>query len=975
MNSIYNQHGKLIDNVSVSYENFVLLISPEDVTFDIVSGGKLINDTNDIVETFKGKVVTLFIDNNDTTTNNICYFNVINDTHVIEEYKIKFKDTNAIPDHYNTLIYNKNLPDNNTIQSCVVDKEKYMILGKLLLEYKTIAKYKGTITSIQKFFNFVGFEHVKLFPEYKNPNGSKTLIKNVDSKKTGYYHIIYDHDFINYDGWDRKNFPEIIRDDNVNDFIDNLYNIIQVARKHFMVPEQDISFFGINYTVKSPQFLSVAQNTLQYHIINPSHYVNHKNKFNLDVTIDNKLNKQFIVKDCISKDINVNNQEVKIKPLNPNDINKNIFYVYPETEDDDIVDNFDVYQAKFGSVINLEFLIPSKYLKYTIVNKSYPLIVLNSDKKFINGEYKNHFFINRPGKYEITVDIYDGGNNRERFIFPFVVSEVSNKINFELFTSGDIIGYGKNSVNDGIYTPNLQISFMDLPSEARNVDTMVAMIADNFGFDVEDVSFVKLIDNDVYLTVNKLNYYYQKHFNSNFVLTKIIETDGYLTLGDLEFPDSIEYLYLGLIDIKNGKSLKQLKSENCFFPRLSDVTLRNNEYIMVDVNTKTNIWRLSSNQPVIINQLFLDSELFKDYDFIDLKSVIAISGNGIDKCYNSTIDLSNCREIENYTKITFHDNVTNKKLIINESCKNKPAVKALMNDATVEVELIKNHIDTTTIEEYTFDDYTTEVETENNLDDTINTDVESPMDFKIKNKSQWPVKLDGEYNDLETYFDDITTASNLYRQSRNRYKENIFNPKYKLGDITNMPIRFINNWLHLQAFKIIDDTYDPIVDHSEYEHLKMLFIKKDIDGTAYVMVLNRNLGYVNETTILTCPKIELDTEKKIPVNYDFNVFDFDTTTEILHYQSLYPRLTDNRNNLKYNDIVYARPNLDDEINFNKVTWKIYDSITHQLIYETEEYSLKYHINKQIIADIEMKLVIDGVTNKSVRKKCFSSAKI
>lgn len=726
--NLYNSDGKLIDYLSTVRENFIMLISPVDVKFTVISGGYLIDNDNEIVTEFTGKIVTLHIDSD----NSICELDVNNLLSESDVYHIMYKDTNIIPQHYETLISNKNLPSNSEILSCIVDKDKYMILGKLLLEYKTIMQHKGTIGALENFMNFIGFKNITLFTEYKN--GTQTsLSKSLDSVKTGNYHVIYEHDY-ETDNFDNDNFPIVLRDDNIVDFIDTLWDAITVAKQYFLIPEQDISFFGINFSTNVGRNLSIASNVTAFYETNPSYYLEDVNLFNLKIFTQNRLDTKNIIDNAQFVDDSariLNVSELKMKPLSMLDINKNIFYITEEILDSNanLIDENEIenYVVKLGVILNLDFLLVDKILNYSIKNLDDELIFLNkNERQLIVEKYENKIFIDKPGNYELVVDVFDTQNNRERFNFNFEISSISDKIDFNFYNSVEINENDTNGIN----------------------------------LDVESTQFFEA----------------------------------------------------GVI----------------------------------------------SGQTV--------NPIHQDLDIPEF---------------------------------------------------------------------------------------------------------------------------------LSTYFDNTISAIDRYTKNQDRYLEKPFVDKYKMTDVTEMPMRYINNWIHFSVYEVLNAGYDVDLLSSEFYDNELLqekhqfllreVFENDADVTTdpsklYLFVLNNESGIENE--ILNNDFLSFHTQIKLPLNYDFNISEEivvdgaeNEIVTINEYKSIYPRLTQNTKILKLNDFIYCKPDSNSVVNFKNIIWRIYDNITNDLIFETNDYSLKFRVNEKRIYDIEMSLEINGFTNIIRKNKCFSSFEV
>lgn len=1015
--NIYNHNGELIDHLSISNERFLILICPDSGKFKINSNGKFINDNNDIVDEFEGKIVTIWLAEDDNT--HITEFTVDG-----EIYRIKYVDTNIIPEHYNTLITNKHLPDNPTILNCVVDKERYMILGKLLLEFKNIMRYKGTITTVQKFLNFIGFKHITLYDEFRNKDGSLTLTKNLDSIKTGYYHVIYEHDYSSPDnGFDRKNFPITLRDDNVVDFIDILWDAIKVAKKHFMIPEQDISFFGINFTTNVGRFLSIAQNTYAHHYTDSSYYIYDKETFNIDVFIKNKFDVSYVIKDCMNVDNMriIDNQEVKLIPVDITTVNQDVFYVQHEINDENL-DEIDtngellVFNAKYGTILNLDFLVPGKYMNYELINTDNPLVIIKKDdKQFINERYQNRIFISRPGKYKLTIDFYNEHNNRERFFYFFTVNKESHKLDYEEFSSGKLEKLtSKTIIKTEELRANVVIEFATV-----NAPITREAFVDRFSFIDEDVKLFQVINgNKIYAVVESINWFAKPSvlFDSIGKIKSFVDTstgfDGNLAgLFNESNIGSLQKLMLTshhpVLDLKGAVSLssRNIKLNNVLSLEVKNVTDLIDGNFGIELVAALGTTSLMAKVDLVmrVGQLvFLDCVT----SFHPDSKVVCI--NKRPGSVPMSLNVKGLLNPETYTWLFTYPNIGSLSIYystLRSQTTSFRQLAAYYNNAAgtryfvsgggyspVEYTSFVTNMNSWRSVDYNlrrlginpFVEFNTEEIQKISFNPDINLDVESTMlhDLGLDGKGE-PIHRLSDFNNLTEYFvqrlSSIDKYLNLTLTEYRRYFEEPYNDKYKMGESTRIPMRYINNWIHVSAFKVIDNTFtlSEIEEHKEKHKLIIVDVYENHDGTVlskYLMVIHRRNGNDNEK--ITNPKLEFFSSARLPLNFDFDIVTTDSTTnaliEKIDYQSLYPRLTYNTIVLKLNDIIYCRPNIDQAINFRDVKWRILDHISKKLIFESVQYSLKYRIKEKMIYDIEMLLEINGTINRVYKEKVFSS---
>lgn len=137
---------------------------------------------------------------------------------------------------------------------------------------------------------------------------------------------------------------------------------------------------------------------------------------------------------------------------------------------------------------------------------------------------------------------------------------------------------------------------------------------------------------------------------------------------------------------------------------------------------------------------------------------------------------------------------------------------------------------------------------------------------------------------------------------------------------------------------------------------------------------------------------------RIPVNYDFPLFEISSelypnflkyispntykeNIEGIDYtiiKSVFNRLSkisDNPDfayNLKIGDFVFCKLNNNYVINEKNVIWKIFNTFTNELLFETSDFMLKYRIEDNIIYDVSCDFTIDNIKYNIMKKSVFSS---
>lgn len=374
-------------------------------------------------------------------------------------YNIEYRPENIEPDHYKDLLINNNLPSYEELLPCIIDGNTAELIKRLLLDFKSIINHKGKITGIIKFLNLIGFdpESIKVYPEFITPNGDKTINPNtVTDYKSGDYHVIFNNYTIDADDkWTLKNMPKaLLSITNLDEFFDKLYNALTLANIYFTLPEQDISFFGINYMANSEQYLSVAGNTYVTHYQNPHYYINNL-KINLFSHYTDNLKKHLIIDNRQVNDV-TEKTEVKYTRILPI-TNTELYLIDDEIFDNNILDlDFDV-KSVFGNLLHLTVLSPNTYVKYNIKSISNQLLQLSTNNQLL-GEQPLYikYIATNSGQYQLTITVTDLWNNQEVYTYLYTIDANNALIDFVVLNSSELLDDElQNQLNLDISSPSI----------------------------------------------------------------------------------------------------------------------------------------------------------------------------------------------------------------------------------------------------------------------------------------------------------------------------------------------------------------------------------------------------------------------------------------------------------------------------------------------------------------------------------------
>lgn len=447
----------------------------------------------------------------------------------------------AIPEYYSDLLANNDLPQLIELEKAIlIDDERPDLLKRLLLDFKHILKRKGTRQGIESFLEFIGLTHNQLTvsDEYKHMNADGTTSVTVTpnrmvDEKTGNYHVLFDN-FIQH-GYDSNNLPinQIIIHD-LKDFYEKLISAIALANRYFTSKEQDITFFGLNYSVNMPMFPTITTSGCicieeNIHLFEKDIHIDLKNY------ADSK-NYRYIVRNCLQKANDLYKSEIKIFRNDPNVFgNKEIFFIDEEIFDDTIIDDptkLNKVQSIFAVAQHLNIAVNKAYVEVSIRSKVNMLSELRFEKAYVESALSLIFVSTLNGAYDVCIDVYDLHNNRERFNFTFDVSASTANIDFETFNSAIVLAEAENTISTDIESPASTLNV----TTANQQNFILAL--DYVPLDLSQYFAYGNTDGLKYLT-NTSRYIVPK-INKNIVVNTISDTiplkfiDSYLSI--LTFP-------------------------------------------------------------------------------------------------------------------------------------------------------------------------------------------------------------------------------------------------------------------------------------------------------------------------------------------------------------------------------------------------------------------------------------------------------
>jgi len=551
---LYNIDKQVITKKSISKANCFYFYSYKNISVRILSGigilysVKKINNVLTTEEAINGELLinnfgyTLYIPINKTSIE----IEVTMDNFVTT-YIIDLKLDNIIDEtneHYNDLLYNNNLPNFYELEKAIPDEfNKSELIKRLLLDFKYILKHKGTKKSIETFLEFIGFNYsnLSIYDEFLNRSlNILTVNPNKETDiKTGNYHVLYDN-------WesevllDNNNLPiRRTKIDVLDSFKNHLLNAISLANTYFTSDEQDITFFGLNYSSNIAFEQSITSNM---NMIFENDIYEFRKKINIDILnyIDSE-NYVKVVDNCIQNTNNLLKSEVKTY-LEDSDskINSNIYNIDYEIFDDIIPTNIDITKLEklFGNILHININSPNTYVEIEIVDKNDIQNILIYNKIFITTLLSKVIVFEKTSNYLITFKITDCYNNTEKYFYDFNIKTDVQRIDIESSTSFKI--QTKIIDNNNIDSPTKisKLNATDLQNYILPIELIPENLIDYFSVDSNNINILKwLTDNETYILPT---------LNDNLIVDDISENisleliDNWLSILCFKYDDNFE---------------------------------------------------------------------------------------------------------------------------------------------------------------------------------------------------------------------------------------------------------------------------------------------------------------------------------------------------------------------------------------------------------------------------------------------------
>lgn len=461
-----------------SYNNFTVeIVEPVEDDGTLLYSVKLVTDPTPVLVKTNGRLLsdnfgyTLYIPNNKTSvklkltteTETLYYVIALELDNIIDT-------TNA---HYLDFLTNYKLPNIDEIKPALTENTTDQeLLKRLLLDFREIKKYFGTKESISRILQFIGLpkESLTIFEEYlnnSNPLNNNAITIRPNKKldtKTGNYHVLFD----NYTGddlneLDDNNLPirEFIIED-LDTFIESLLYGIELANNYFTLKEQDITFFGMNYSSNialEPGMTSNMSMIFENDIYDFRKDISINAYTHIDsANIDSKIYNKKLIQKLLYR------TEVKAyREINTPTSNL-IYFIDDEIFDDQLDDitpeMLDNVDRSFGIILHLEITSPETFIEFTLIDKINPLYRLTYNKAIVDESGHEHFqiIILNSSTYDLEIQITDKYNNKEKYFYELQISNNIQRIDFETFNSVGLTSNQPNDKNDitlDVDTPNI----------------------------------------------------------------------------------------------------------------------------------------------------------------------------------------------------------------------------------------------------------------------------------------------------------------------------------------------------------------------------------------------------------------------------------------------------------------------------------------------------------------------------------------
>lgn len=356
------------------------------------------------------------------------------------------KETSEWPkQHYNDLLVNYFLPTWEELEPCYFGSNRRDLVKRMLLDFRKIVIRKGTVESIKLFFKFIDLKNIKIVEEYAHKNDNGTISKTVQPDKlvdwkTGYYHVLFNN-FEQEDGnagLDRKNMPlRKLYITDTEEFFKQLVRAIALAEKYFLLPEQQISFFGMGFSSNAPMFQPVqgwGQKIYKWypHFFQRGIDINIYRKYDTEHSVYLVKNKRQLTSETFLSEVKAVFTTGSVFDLNT------LSFIEREVSDDEAY-NGDIHKLKsfFGNILHIDVQTTSGYYaEVTITSRAFPERFIRSDKQqLVDGKLHLEVATIDLGTYDITVNVWDNHNNRETYNYEYTISADKYNIDIEAFSS------------------------------------------------------------------------------------------------------------------------------------------------------------------------------------------------------------------------------------------------------------------------------------------------------------------------------------------------------------------------------------------------------------------------------------------------------------------------------------------------------------------------------------------------------------
>ncbi len=538
---LYNIDKNIINTNSILKSNCFYLYSYMNFDINIISGTGILFSVKEIAgqlniqegQTFSGNFgYTLYIPENLTSVE----IEVSKNTYS-KVYKFQLKLDNISDEtnqHYNDLLVNNFLPTFDELEKAIPDEfNKSELIKRLLLDFKYILKYKGTKNSIIKFLNFIGFDqqNLNVSEEYFNRK-SNTFNTNPNKEtdiKTGNYYVLYDNFTDNFE-LDENNLPlRYIIIQNLDSFSQHLLHAISLANIYFTCEEQEIIFFGLNYSSNILNQLTIAST---FNMIFENDVINFRKDLHIDLVnhINSELKKQ-LIKNCLLKINTIYKSEIKYYLIDESTMNNSeLFFVDAELFDDGnlllpyltnenlplltenpgqyiINESFDLTKVHrmFGCVLHLAIESTNTYMEFEFYNTNNPLSKLTYPKQHLTDILRKIIVLEKTATYRLSVKVYDEYNNFMQYDYDIIVDNDIQRIDFDLYNSGEVM----DNLNGLTIDIDSQVDIVNpVSNESKSFILPTNQIPDDLStyFDVPFNNFMQwLTENDRYVlpTINR----------------------------------------------------------------------------------------------------------------------------------------------------------------------------------------------------------------------------------------------------------------------------------------------------------------------------------------------------------------------------------------------------------------------------------------------------------------------------------------